>query len=54
LEDDYHEVMKNFRVNYSFSYFEGGYSSGKVVLVPPDQIGVSDVQAAYTLSKKRK
>ncbi len=30
------------------------WRDGKVVLVPPDQIGVSDVQATYTLSKKRK
>jgi hypothetical protein len=30
------------------------WRDGKVVLVPPDQIGVSDVQADYTLSKKRK
>ena len=30
LEDDYHEVMKNFRVHYSGAYFEGGDSSGKV------------------------
>jgi len=30
------------------------WRDGKVVLVPPDQIGVSDVQATYTLSKKGK
>ena len=30
------------------------WRDGKVVLVPPDQIGASDVQATYTLSKKRK
>jgi hypothetical protein len=30
------------------------WRDGKVVLLPPDQIGVSDVQATYTLSKKRK
>lgn len=30
------------------------WRDGKVVLVPPDQIGVSDVQATYTISKKKK
>ncbi len=30
------------------------WRDGKVVLVPPDQMGVSDVQPPYTLSRKRK